>query len=319
MAALTFVVSLLMGYVTALLFAWTLKKYNVGSFYQFFLFAISILSLPLLLPSDEKLLRVLLGINSAIYTFKMWDLYRDRKRGPLPEISELNDYLRASTNLVRRRMKHEKRLADSANFLNFLKAFGLAFVGAASMTTLCVLDLQSLGFWPEHFLKMMAFYFCIDGGMRLISSTQRILLGWSREMTQNPIFAYSPADFWRRYNRSIGQYFFEHIFRPMRGTRRPMLATLAVFFVSSVLHEYIFGIALMELQLFQTAFFMIQGVAVAASQRWKPSPKWRIVGIVATFLFNVITLSLFFASGHQVFEYQFYDSPTPFDAYFPGP
>lgn len=307
-----------MGYVTPLIYAWTLKKYNAQSFYNFFFFVVPLLCLPFLVPSDEKLLRLLVAINCAIYAFKMWDLYRDCQRGPLPDMAELNDFLRASTNLVRRRMKHEKALDDSTNFTNFLKALGLSLIGAGSMTTLCLLDLKDLGFWPEHFLKMVAFYFCIDGGMRLISNTQRILLGWSREMTQNPILAYSPADFWRRYNRSIGQYFFEHVFRPLRGTRRPILATFVVFFVSSLLHEYIFGIALMEFQLFQTAFFMIQGLGVALSQRWKPGPKLRVLGIIGTFFFNVITLSLFFASGHQVFDSQFYDSPTPFDAFFPG-
>lgn len=306
-----------MGYVTALLYAWTLKKNNVPTFYAFFFFALPILTLPLLLPIDQKLLRLLLGINNAIYTFKMWDLYRDSKRGPLPELSEINHFLQSSTNLVRRRLKHEKIFSDSVNFRKLSIAIGVALLGAASMTTLVIFDLESLGFWREHFLMMIAFYFCVDGAMRLMSSLQRILLGRSREMTQNPILAYSPADFWRRYNRAIGQYFFEHIFRPMRGSKRPVLTTLTVFFVSSLMHEYIFGIALMKVQVFQTAFFMIQGCAVAATQRWKPGPRMKIVGIVGTFFFNVLTLSLFLASGHQIFDYQFYDSPTPFDAYFP--
>lgn len=319
MTALVFILGLLWGYVTPLLYAWSLKKYNTPTFYRFFFFAIPSLLLPLFLPQDQTVLRVLMAINNAVYALKMWDLYVDQKRGIFPTVLEINLFLQSSTTLVRRRMNHEAEHSDKEKLHAFLKASVIALFGAASMATLNALDLSELGFWREHCLKMLAFYGCIDGGMRLISSIQRILLGRSREMTLNPILAHSPADFWRRYNRSIGQFLFEHVFRPLKGTRRPFLATLAVFFVSALLHEYIFGIALLSVQVFQTAFFMTQGFAVALSQRWKPRGVWRVLGIVGTFVFNVATLSLFFASGEQVFHFQFYDSATPFDPYFPKP
>ena len=85
-----------------------------------------------------------------------------------------------------------------------------------------------------------------------------------------------------------------------------MLALLAVFVFSGLLHEYLFAAALGRVQGFQLAFFLLQGAAVALTLRVKPD---RTIGVGFTFTFNALTSILFFASVHGVVP--FYEDGIP--------
>ena len=71
------------------------------------------------------------------------------------------------------------------------------------------------------------------------------------------------------------------------------MATLGVFLVSGLLHEYVFATALGRVQGYQLAFFSIQGIGVVLTARARPP---RAVGIPATLAFLGLTSILFFAS-----------------------
>ena len=60
-----------------------------------------------------------------------------------------------------------------------------------------------------------------------------------------------------------------------------------------MLHEYVFSVAMGEVQGYQLVFFALQGIAVGATLRWRPG---RIVGIGVTFTINALTSVFFFAS-----------------------
>jgi len=116
----------------------------------------------------------------------------------------------------------------------------------------------------------------------------------------NPFAARTPADFWRRYNRPAQQFFDEDVFQPLGGLRAPVRATLGTFAVSAVLHEYLFDIAVGRVQGYQMVFFVLQGLAVAATRRVKPRG-WRAVAWGAgTLAFNLATSALFFASVNEI-------------------
>ena len=61
-------------------------------------------------------------------------------------------------------------------------------------------------------------------------------------------------------------------------------------------HEYAFDMGVGRVQGYQLAFFMLQGLAVAATLRWKPRGPVRTLAIIATLAFNLATSMLFFAS-----------------------
>jgi hypothetical protein len=92
------------------------------------------------------------------------------------------------------------------------------------------------------------------------------------------------------------QFFWEDVVKPAGGLRAPIRTTLLVFTLSAILHEYLFGIAIGSVQGYQTAFFLLQGVAVAATARIKPTG-WRAAPWPAgTLVFNLLSSVLFFAS-----------------------
>jgi D-alanyl-lipoteichoic acid acyltransferase DltB (MBOAT superfamily) len=125
----------------------------------------------------------------------------------------------------------------------------------------------------------------------------------------NPLAATTPADFWRRYNRNMHQFFLKDVFVSVGGLRNPLRATLVVFVLSALMHEYIFGIAIGRVQGYQTSFFLIQGVAAAATARVKVGGLRALPWIVATLAFNLVTSVLFFASMNELVH--FYDRGLP--------
>ncbi len=75
----------------------------------------------------------------------------------------------------------------------------------------------------------------------------------------------SVADFWRRYNVWVSDWFHQILFRPLRKT--PLVATLWVFVFSGIFHEIIINLPLFVLfhvNLFgsMAAYFFLQWVAM---------------------------------------------------------
>jgi len=124
-----------------------------------------------------------------------------------------------------------------------------------------------------------------------------------------PLLASTPADFWRRYNRPVQQFFHDDLFIPCGGRRFPVRWTFLTFVVSALIHEYVFGIILERVQGFQTAFFLIQGLGTIATLRVHPQGAIRWVCVAATLAFNIVTSVVFFANLNQVVS--FYSRPLP--------
>lgn len=101
-------------------------------------------------------------------------------------------------------------------------------------------------------------------------STVRLLcLGTGRRIPNvhnHLLRAIGAADFWRRYNVWVSDWFHQILFRPLRRT--PLKASLGVFVFSGLLHEVLINLPLFMLfhvNLFgsMTVYFFLQWVAVA--------------------------------------------------------
>jgi hypothetical protein len=110
--------------------------------------------------------------------------------------------------------------------------------------------------------------------------------------SSNVLGAYSPADFWRRWNRPMHRWLLENVFKPAGGRRNPRVAMLAAFAVSGLLHEYLFGVAFRRVTGYVTAFFLLQGVAALLTRRFKPTGWLVLPAAVGTFAFNTISTVL---------------------------
>ena len=116
-------------------------------------------------------------------------------------------------------------------------------------------------------------------------------------------------------SRPTQQFFYEDIFKPAGGLRSPIRATLITFAVSTLIHEYVFGIVIGRVEGYQTAFFLLHGFAVAATERVKPQGYTAIPWIIATYAFNLTSSVLFFASVNSVVPFYSRDLPTWLDGW----
>jgi D-alanyl-lipoteichoic acid acyltransferase DltB (MBOAT superfamily) len=124
----------------------------------------------------------------------------------------------------------------------------------------------------------------------------------------SPAAAPTPAEFWRRWNRSAQQFLQEYAFRPAGALRCPIRAIFVTFAASAVLHEYVFGIAIGQFQGWQALFFLSQGVAARLTFRSRPTGWGRVLGTFLTLIFNLAAAALFFQSVNAILPFY---SPRP--------
>ena len=231
---------------------------------------------------------------------KLFDLHRGASLGDRPDFRDVFTFLINLTSVVRRKLADEPRPGPRAN-LRRLGLMSLASVPGGLLFAACYLvDWRPFPFALEHAAKVFASFLLLVPAGSAGAAIWRLLGGWTREPMDNPFASTTPADFWKRYNRPAQQFFYEDVFKPLGGMRRPILGTLATFAVSGLIHEYLFVVTLLKVQGYQVAFFLIQGVAVVLTARLDPKGWWRGVGIAATLAFMLATGALFFASIDEV-------------------
>ncbi|HEY1628657.1 MAG TPA: MBOAT family O-acyltransferase, partial [Tepidisphaeraceae bacterium] len=155
----------------------------------------------------------------------------------------------------------------------------------------------------EHCVKVIAICAFIQFGSNLGASAWRVA-GVAAEDFSGWFFAAStPAEFWRRWNKPAGRFMHEYIFLPAGGTRRLWPAVMATFTLNGLVHEYVFDIAAGRVLGWALAFFFIQGLATAATLRFRPKGWAKVAGVVLTLIFNLATSVLFFACVNAVVQF----------------
>jgi len=110
--------------------------------------------------------------------------------------------------------------------------------------------------------------------------------------TKNVLWAYSPADFWRRWNRPMYRWLLENVYKPLGGRRNPRLAMLGAFAVSGLLHEYLFDAIFHRVTGYCLAFFLLHGLAAVLTRRFKPTGWLVVPAVLFTFAFNTASTLL---------------------------
>jgi D-alanyl-lipoteichoic acid acyltransferase DltB (MBOAT superfamily) len=169
-------------------------------------------------------------------------------------------------------------------------------LGTALFLATFTVPWERYGFALEHTAKVVTFFLMIVPLSAAQAAAWRLAGGRGLEFMDNPFAARTPADFWRRYNRPVHQFLEEDLFVPAGGRRHRVRATIAVFLFSAVIHEYVFAVGVGRVQGYQAAFFLVQGLAVAATLRVRPKGPWVAPCVAGTFAFNVVSGVLFFGS-----------------------
>ncbi len=254
---------------------------------------------------------VVTALVLIIFLLHMWDLHMDPGRKSRltlwAYVVFLGDYAwsvaRADTDYGIG-LPFKQRAIDSASYVA-----GFCLVTAVGVGIFKV-DWAGYPFLLEHAAKSTAVLAWHIGAFQANTALWRLAGAPAAYFTTRSVLrAYSPAEFWRRWNRPMYRWLLENIYKPMGGRRHPMLATMAAFAVSGLFHEYIFGVALQHVTGYPTAFFLLQGLATVLTRRFKPTGWVRLPAILLTLAFmTASTILLFIPVGDQL---PFYVNEVP--------
>jgi hypothetical protein len=269
-----------------------------------------ILLSPCLIPADRPLVRFLAAVIAASLVIKLVDLDIGARKGTKPVLRTFLSFVLNPFSFVQRKLAAEPHSSRRRDLLRLLGGVLGLVAGIAVLAALFRIDWHPYVFIVEHCAKVGGFYLALLPGVSAVAAGWRLLGGKARDTMDHPEAAATPADFWRRYNRPMQQFFFEDLFKPLGGRKAPVRVTLLVFAVSAVLHEYLFGIAIGRVQGYQTLFFLLQGCAVVVTLRVKPEGWHRFPWMAATLAFNLTSSMLFFASMNGVVAFYEQDLPA---------
>jgi hypothetical protein len=259
-----------------------------------------IVSSPWFIPADAPLVRFIASISAAVLAIKFIDAARDVQRGRPPSWRAFADFLAHPFTHVRRSLVQERRPSRRESLLTVLAASTTCALAAALLWALLQMDWSDVPFLVEHAGKAAALMLMVTSALGAAAALWRLGGGTARDYMDRPFIATTPAEFWRRYNRNVHQFFWQDVFGGRRSRSAPIRSILLIFALSALLHEFIFLAAIGEVQGYQTAFFLLQGLAAAATARVRVKG-WRVVPWMAgTLVFNLLSSVLFFASLHQV-------------------
>ena len=261
---------------------------------------------PWMISPEERIARYSAAFVSVVLLFKMWDVHIGAYHAPPPSLRRFLKFLPNFFSLVLRRQGLESQPTPRKNRTNFGRGLVTGLTALAVLFVLLSVDWSSVPFLLEHVLKASAFFVFMAASFDVAAALTRAAGEYTLDPSDRPLLARTPAEFWRLYNRYVGEFLREDVFRPMGGRRRPLMATLVAFAVSGIVHEYMFTVAHGRVQGYQLAFFSLQGVATVLTLRMKPSAS---LGVAGTFAFNALTSIFFFASFEGVVS--FYDGGLP--------
>ncbi|MDI1335569.1 MAG: hypothetical protein PSU94_05230 [Lacunisphaera sp.] len=289
--------SLAGGYLTALLFypalAFERRKRGVV------LIGLGLLLLlfPLLLPAGERMLRFSVGAIALLQLAKLYDLHVGVEQGFRPKGREFLLFIFRIFAMVERKQASIPRPTRRQDLLLLAVRIGQAAALVALYHWLTVFNWTGIPWLVEHGALTMGFglFGVVSLGLPAVLIRLRGGTGFDF-VNAADLLAKTPAEFWRRWNQPTQQFLYEDVFKRNGGLRSPVRAIAATFVLSAVAHEYVFGIALGRVEGYQTVFFLLQGLAVAATMRIRPTG-WKVwPWTAATLGFNLVSSVFFMVS-----------------------
>ena len=251
--------------------------------------------LPFLIPPELVLLRPLAALALCIFFLRLYDAHVGAILcAPKPALGPFMASMFNPFYLVSRRKPAEPGVSGKENFNRLMMGLFQVALSLSLLNGLFFIEWSRQSFAVEHVVKSVGFFIGAVGMFQVAASVARLFGVIAREPCMSPYTTVTPALFWRRYNRVVGQFMQEDIFRRLR--HKPAFATMIAFTVSGLIHEYVVSIGADRILGYQMAFFLIQGTAVVATQKAKPLGWRRFPWWFATLSFNIVTSLLFLGS-----------------------
>jgi hypothetical protein len=285
------------------------------------LVAAAVLACPLLIPSDQIMGRAFASLVCVDLFFRLMDLSRQvRLSGTGPAIWQdyawfLNPFPALLVVYAAKERVSSPKGSTGVAALVRTGAGGILFLGMLALT-LAVRQNGILrgSFWLDHTVKVAIFAVAIESLSQALAGLERLAGFKTRPIVDWAILSRTPAEFWSRYNNRVHDWLYLNVFLPSGGRRAPHRGLIAVFVVSALLHELMFGIATSRFDGYQATFFLLQIPAVMLSgslTRFRAG--WGIAGqIVArglTILWFGVTSVFFFHGVDRVFPFVYASQP----------
>ena len=263
------------------------------------------LALPFLAPADLGRGRILLAVFAIVFAIKIWERRRGRVEDPLMWSSP-GRYLIWMLVPPPSRIARTPAEADRARQegRQRLKRAGAKYLLLGPLLGLRILTPQFIEVpWGHGLWSLWVAYLMVSSTADIVSGLVMQTGLQVEESFDAPALATSPKEFWgKRWNLFVARFAFRHVFLPLGGIRKPIAATLVVFAVSGLMHEYLVAAAAGHWSPYAgwtLAFFMIQGLAVAwQTHRERVGARFgienRAVALTVHHLWLIATSPLFF-------------------------
>lgn len=161
------------------------------------------------------------------------------------------------------------------------------------------------GRYPAAWAYAIQFTLFMDGSFRAVMGMFRAAGRYAEDVFRSPWLLEDLSDFWgRRWNRFVGRTLTLEVLAPLQPRVGRVVAVLATFLASGVMHEVLFvmptGVALGQ----YVAFFLAQGVALIVLARLIPgrlrTPELRFARRLAAAAVLIATAPLFFGDAYRL-------------------
>ena len=283
--------------------------------------AAAVLACPLLIPADRIIGRAFAALVCVDLFFRLTDLTRQARR-PGATVPTWQIYawflIPFPALLVVYGAKQRLSSTSSTSALAALARTalgGTVFLGALALTLAATHSAVLRGsFWLDHAVKVAIFAVAIESLAQALAGLERLAGFKTRPIVDGAILSRTPAEFWSRFNNRVHDWLYLNVFLPSGGMRAPFRGLIAVFLVSALFHELMFGIATSRFDGYQTTFFLLQIPAVMLSRGLERLSKaWGLAGqIIArgvTILWMGATSVFFFHGVDRVFPFVYASEP----------
>ncbi len=249
------------------------------------------------------LVRCALAIAMIIFVMHMWDLHLDPERASRLRLKDyavwLGDYGWSVARVAEGygvELSWPRRGLEAAYYLAGLGLVSILVAGAFRV------DWQRHCFWLEHAAKSICLSTWCVWAYNANTALWRLAGGPAALFTvaqKNVLAAYSPAEFWRRWNRPMYRWLLENVYKPLGGRHYLYPAGLVTFALSGLLHEYLYAVTFRRVSGCFLAFFLLQGVAALLTRRLQPTGPLVIPAVGLTFAFNLLSSVLLLVPIHE--------------------
>ena len=244
----------------------------------------------LLIPLESKPLRAIAATIGMLLVVKMYSYYREKHHLGFADYA-LFLLSRFVSDLVYSPTKRRVRINVSWGCEALRSALAISIILLACIITKQIILTEEIfqrSWILDHILFTIAFVIIMQSVGQLCLGLQHLLGRNPKPLIDNICLSRTPAEFWRRWGWSVHLWLYRYVFMPAGGRAKAIRATLLVFFVSSILHEILFAVAIGRVTGHQTIFFMLNALGVLASPALKRLEEFGLIGNLLMWLITIV-------------------------------